>query len=194
MANIHTPEFKVSWPKVFKPELNELSGKMEYSVVALFPKGADLSKLKAAAKALVEEKWGTDQSKWPKKADGSPGIRLPFKKQSLTRLNKEGKTVDNPGHEEGAEMMDFKTTAKPGVVDQNVQPILSEAEFYAGCFAVASVRPFYYDTKGNRGVSFGLQNIQKTKEGDPLSGRARPETEFAPIAGTETSNTNDMFS
>lgn len=194
MSNLMTPEFRVSWPKLFTPELNDQNGKMEYSVQALFPKGTDLSKLKAIAHQLVAEKWGPDQSKWPKKSNGESAIGNPFKKQSLTRVNKEGKTVDNPGHVEGAEFMTFKTTQKPGVVDQNVQPIIAEQEFYAGCYAIASIRPFYYDTKGNRGVTFYLQNIQKTKEGDQLSGRPKPETEFAAIAGTETSNTNDMFS
>jgi hypothetical protein len=190
MANVITPEFRVSWPKVLKPELNKLSNKEEYSVQALFPKGTDLSKLKAAAKAATEAKWGTDSAKWPK------NLRLPFKEQTETRVNLEGKTVANPGHVNGAVYLSLKSTQKPGVVDQNVQPIMSESDFYSGCWAIASINAKAYDQAGNRGISFYLQNIQKTKEGDPLTGRMKPETEFAAIAGTEdgAANTNDMFS
>lgn len=73
MSNVKTPEFRVSYPKVFKPELNTLNGKQEYSVVALFPIGANLTALKKAAQAAVEKEWGTDPTKWPK------GLKLPLK-------------------------------------------------------------------------------------------------------------------
>ena len=46
---VTTPEFRVSFPVVFKPKKNDLSGEDEYSIVALFPKGADLTALKNAA-------------------------------------------------------------------------------------------------------------------------------------------------
>jgi len=63
MANVMTPEFRMSFPKLFKAEKNDLNGKMEFSVTALFPKGADLSKLKAAAHAACVKKWGADPKK-----------------------------------------------------------------------------------------------------------------------------------
>lgn len=186
MSNTITPEFRVSYPNVFKPKYNELAKKEEYSVVALFPKGADLSKLKATVQAAVEEKWGKDQAKWPK------NLRLPFKVQSLTRVNAKGETVPNAGHVDGAIYLDLKSKTKPQVVDQQVQPIIEETEFYAGAWAIASVRAYAYDQAGNRGVSFGLVNIQKVREGEPLAGRSTPEMDFAPIAGA-VSDTTDLF-
>ena len=53
MANVITPEFRASYPKLFKAEVNQMSGKAEYSVVALFKKGEDLTALKKAAEQAL---------------------------------------------------------------------------------------------------------------------------------------------
>jgi hypothetical protein len=190
MANVNTPKFRVSYPNVFKPRRNELNGKDEYSVVALFPKGADLSKLVEAAQKAMIAKWGPDKTKWP------ANIRSPFRKQEERAKNVDGKIILPPGHEEGAIFLNLKSNQAPGVVDQQVQKIINEADFYAGCFAIASVNAFAYDQKGNRGVSFGLGNIQKVSEGEPLGNRAKPEQDFAPIAvegGTAAADASDLF-
>lgn len=177
MANVMTPMFRVSWPNVFKPRKNEMNGKEEYSVVALFPKGADLTPLKKAAEAAIVEKWGPDKSKWPS------NIRSPFRDQGEKGKLVDGKKILPAGYEEGAIFLNLKSTHRPGVVDQNVQDIIDESQFYPGCFARATVNAFAYDQKGNRGVSFGLANVQKVKDGDPLSGRPSAVEEFAPIEG-----------
>lgn len=176
MSNVNTPKFRVSYPKVFKAERNKLSGQDEYSVVALFPKGADLTVLKAAAQAAIEKKWGPDKSKWP------TNLKSPFRDQAEKAKLDNGKKTLPAGHEEGAIFMNLKSKKKPAVVDRNVQDILVESDFYGGCWAVASVNAYAYDQAGNRGVSFGLGNIQKVGEGDSFAGRTTPEQDFAPIA------------
>ncbi len=183
MANVVTPPFRVSYPALFTAKKNDLNGKMEYSVVALFKKGEDLTKLKNAVKECIEAKFGKDQAKWPK------NMRTPFRDQKeREKLNEEtGKMVLPEGYEEGAIFINLKSSQRPGIVDKDVQPILDQSEFYAGCWAQASVNAFYYDQKGNKGVSLGLQNIQKVKDGDPLGGRTKAEDDFAPIAGATDS-------
>jgi len=178
--NVMTPKFRVSFPKLFKAEVNKLSGKTEYSVVALFEKGADLSELKNAVTELLTEKLGADKAKWPK------NLKSPFRDQA--EREKDGKLP--AGHAAGAVFMNLKSKDRPGVVDAKVQTILDENEFYGGCYARATVRPYYYDNAGNKGVAFGLQNVQKLADGEPMSGRAAAETEFAPV---ETSDA-DMWS
>ena len=37
---------------------------------------------------------------------------------------------------------------------------------------------FTYDTKGNKGVSFGLNNVQKVKDDEPLGNFSRAEDDF----------------
>lgn len=179
---INTPVFRASYPKVFKAELNKLNGKMEFSVVALFPKTADLSALKKAAQDACIEKWGEDKTKWPK------NLRSPFRDQG-EKANDDGALP--PGHEKGAIFMNFKSKNKPGVVDQNVQEIIDGTDFYPGCFAKAHVNAFAYDQAGNRGVSFGLNHIQKVKDGEPLDGRTRVEDAFAPIPAEENESTTE---
>lgn len=193
MANINTPTFRVSYPNVFKAKRNDLNGKDEFSVVALFKKGEDLSALKAAAQKAIVDKWGPDKEKWPK------NLRSPFRDQSERAKEVDGKRILPAGHEEGAIFLNLKSSQRPGVVDQNVQDIIDESQFYAGCYARASVNAYAYDQKGNRGVSFGLGNIQKVRDGEPLGNRAKPEQDFAPIqveegASQSTGSATDIFS
>ena len=176
MANITTPEFRVSYPNVFKPKMNELSNKEEFSLVALFPKNADLSKLKKAVDEAIVKKWGADKAKWPK------NIRLPFRDQGERIEDAKSKNKPAPaGHEAGAVYLNLKSNMKPGLVDAGMNEIIDETQFYAGCFARASVSVYCYDQKGNRGVSIGLQHIQKLRDGESLGGRPRVEEAFEPI-------------
>ncbi len=172
MANVLTPFFRVSYPNVFKPKKNELNGKQEYSLVALFPKGADFTALKAAAKEAIDKKWPKDKP---------ANLKNPLRDQAERAKIVDGKKVLPPGYEEGAMFSTLKCTNRPGLVDGKNQDIINESDFYAGCWARASVNVFAYDQAGNRGVSFSLQNIQKWKDDEPLSGRPKASTEFAPV-------------
>jgi hypothetical protein len=175
---MNTPEFRVSYPNVFKAKKNEMNGKDEYSVVALFKKGADLSALQKAAEEACIEKWGADKNKWPRP------LRSPFRDQG--ERAKEG--VLPEGYEQGAIFINLKSNQRPGVVDSQVQEIIDTSQFYAGCYAIASFRAYAYGGPGTKfpaGVAFGLGNVQKTRDGDPLSGRTLPTADFKPIEGAQ---------
>lgn len=175
----HTPKFRVSYPSVFKPRKNDLNGKDEYSVQALFAPGENLDKLKEAAKAACEKKWGKDATKWP------PNLRSPFRDQAdRAKKNEKGDMVLPEGYVAGAKYLNLKSERKPGVVDGQVQPILDQTHFYAGCYAIAVVEAYAYDQKGNRGVSFGLQHLQKVADGEPFGNRVKVEDAFAPISAS----------
>ena len=166
MADIvMTPEFRVSFPAVFKPRVPQNDdgspGTPKYGVTMLFAKDADLSKLKAAAQEAVKEKWG---DKPPK------NLRSPFRDQGDRELE---------GYVEGCVFINASSLQKPGLVDRQRQDIIDETEFYAGCYARATVRAFAYEKKGNKGVAFGLNNVQKLRDGDPLGGRTRAQDDFA---------------
>lgn len=183
-----TPKFRVSYPNVFKAKRNELSGKDEYSVVALFTKDTDLAGLKATVVKVLEAELGADQKKWPK------NLKLPFRDQGeKKKTTDEGKEILPSGHVEGAIFLNLKSKTKPGVVNAQVEDIIDEAEFYAGCWARASVNAYYYDAAGNKGVAFGLVNIQKVAEGDPLSGRTTAIEDFSPVT-TTTKDASGLFS
>lgn len=177
--NVLTPKFRVSFPNVFRPgKVMQPGAEPKYSITMLFEKGADLSKLQAAAKAVCEEKWGADKTKWPK------NLRNPFRDQGEKEW---------PGYEAGAIFISASSKQKPGLVDEKVQDIIEEHQFYPGCYARATVRAFAYDQAGNRGVSFGLQNIQKLADGEPLGGRTNPSQDFEAVSGGAASTAEALF-
>lgn len=173
-----TPKFRVSYPKVFKPEYNKLAKRDEYSVVALFPKGADLEKMKEAALEVGKAMFGPNPKKWPK------NFKSPFKDQGeREKENDDGTTALPDGYVKGAVMVQMKSKNKPGLIDQQKNPIEDESEFYAGCWARANVYISAYEIDGgvNRGVSIALNHLQKVADGDPFSGRPKAEEVFEAI-------------
>lgn len=161
--NVLTPEFRASFVFLFQPRRANDQAEPKYSVSMLFAKNADISALQKAATAAVTAKWG---DKLPKK------LKSPFLNQGDYALE---------GYESGNVLIRASSIQKPGIVDKLVQPILDASEVYSGCFGRASVRAFAYEVSGNCGVSFGLQNFQKLRDGDPIGGRSRPEDDFTPV-------------
>jgi len=161
-----TPEFRVSFPKVFKPDAFEDQAP-KYSCVMLFKKSTDLSSLKKAVHAAKVDKWGADESKWPK------SIRSPFK---------DGDEKEDLDGYKGHITVNASNKHRPEVVDQAVQPITEESQaFYAGCYARAAIRAFAYGgpgTKFTAGVSFSLESIQKLREGESFSGKRKAADVF----------------
>ena len=174
-VKLMTPVFRVSFPHLFRPSDNKTEdGKAKYQLSMLFPPGTDLALLKKAARECAEQHFN---GKIP------PRLKTPFL---------DAGTYEYEGYEPGWTLIRVSTTTKPGVVDQNVQPIIDEAEFYPGCWARATVTVYGWTFKGNNGVSFGLQNVQKIKDDDSFGGgRRKAEDDFAPVEGASTGD--DIF-
>lgn len=69
----------------------------------------------------------------------------------------------------------------PDVVDRNLEPIESEKDFYSGVIGRASLNFYPFNRNGNKGVAVGLNNVQKLKDGEPLTTAARAEDDFGDI-------------
>lgn len=191
-----TPKFRVSYPNVFEARKNEMSDKMEYSLTGIFPKDTDFTKLEAAVKVAVVDKWGEDRKGWPR------SLRLPFRKsEELAEVGEDenvkrdanGKLVLPMGHEEGGKWIRMKSNLKPGLIGANREDIIDKNQFYAGCFARATVKAFAYEVKGNAGVSLWLQNIQKTGDGEPLAGRPKAQDQFEAIPDLAQGSSSDAL-
>lgn len=177
--NIMTPEIRVSFAHVFHPQANPANPNAEkkYSMAHLFPHPDKMTpaykkeyavftaKIKAAIEKAIADKWG---------AKKPANLRMPFRDQGE-------KTFD--GYEAGAVWFNASSKNKPGLIDAGNNDIIDESEFYSGCYARSTLRVYAYDTAGNRGVGIGLQNIQKLRDGEPLSGRLKAQDEFEPVAG-----------
>lgn len=177
VEEVVTAEFRVSWPNVLKPRPDQ-NGKLKYSLVALFSPGANLSVLQRLELEAGSALWGRDRKAWP------PKYKNPFKDQKDLGKTIEGKWVLYPGSVAGAIYMNFSANSEypPTLLGPDAQPIIEPSKFYAGCYARAVVSAFAYDNVG-QGVSFNLAHVQKTKDGEPLTSRSKPENFFSPLEG-----------
>jgi len=167
-----TPEFRAAFISVFKAtSMKNADGsvnKPKFSIRAAFPPTAKLDALKKEAEMAAREKWG---DKIPKT------LRSPF------RTNEE---LENPivGIGDDWIIMSFSANEdrRPGIVDSKLQDIIDDADVYSGAWYRAQVRAFAYENAGNKGVSFGLQNVQKLRDDDPLgNGRIPASKAFEPV-------------
>jgi hypothetical protein len=166
-----TPPFRVSFPSVFtKSEFGE--GKPKYSVVALFYPGKMNDKEKAQFKAMQGLLDEACRGKF-----GKPLVEMAKNPNFKRGLRKGEEKADLDGYGEGCVFATLSTLNRPGLIDKEKQPILSEEDFYAGCWARATVTAYGYDNK-SKGVAIGLQNLQKLGEGDPFSSRVAAEEDF----------------
>jgi hypothetical protein len=171
-----TPVGRCAFANVWKPKAIQEGQEAKYSLILLFDKKAQESTEYKTMKELVMQcivkKWGADKTKWP------ANLRNPFRKAE-----------EKPGYqgfEAGMVFISASSKDRPGVVDLNATAILNQEDFYSGCYARATINVFAYDKLGNRGVSFGLNNIQKYKDGEKFSGKTRAEDDFTAIKPDET--------
>ena len=158
-------------------------GKPKFSCALVFAPGADLTSLKKAALAAAEAKWPGKVAEMIQKhkasiAAGGPFLfRLPFR------------TDAKEGYPDGATFINVRTERAPQCVYAHAAPGTDKPELipaekisevlYAGAQVRASLNAFAYDTKGNKGVSFALNNVQKLGEGERLDNRTAAIDEFA---------------
>jgi hypothetical protein len=170
-----TPKFRVSFPNVFKPKAAFEGQEPTYNIQMLFPKDTDLTEMKKAVKEAIQAKWG----------DKKPAnLRIPFN---------DGDEKDYESHK-GHYYVNSKSKMRPGIVDQELNDIIDPSDFYGGCYARATLTAFAYDTAGNKGVAFGLQNLQKLDDGEAFSGRVDAKNDFESVGSSnESSETDDDF-
>lgn len=196
-----TPKFRVSYPAIFESSAPPKSDKKFFSVVAIFDlaeiaKDPEQTKLLTAMKQALAD---CAREKW--------GDKLPSKFKSPWRKGEE-KMVDgvySPGYGPNTVFVTLKTEDKnnglrPGLVDQQKLRITDQSLFYAGCYAHATINAYAWTHLfSGSGVSFGLQNVQKIADGEPLGGgRAKAEDDFSAVTGgadvVAPDAFNDMFS
>ena len=153
-----TGEVRFSYFSALSARTNEMNGKEEFSTQVLVPKSDTdtVAGLKAAAKAALTEKFG---DKIPK------NIRNPLRDGDT-----ETKGDGSPMGEEyaGHWFFNTKSSKRPGAVDAEGNDILGNDEIVSGDYGRVSLNAYAYDTAGNKGVSFGLNNIMFTRRGKPL--------------------------
>jgi len=159
-----TPEFSTSYVNVWEAKMND-QGKLKYSLSMLFPKGTDLSEMEKCAENAIINTWGSDKSKWPKK------LRMPFRDGD----------EDRPDDEPYVDKIFVNTSIdkKPPIVDLYRNPITDPDEFYSGCRGRAQGNFATYNNNGNVGVSFYVNSLLKTADGERFGGGPSAVSAFA---------------
>jgi hypothetical protein len=176
-TKVVTGVVRLSYVHVFEPWSNDPEQDKKYSVVILVPKTdkVTIKKIKAAQQAALE----AGKSKVFKGA-------IPKTWKDTFRDGDEEKDTEEQPEFAGCYFMSVNSKNKPGVVDNNLNAILDPTELYSGCYARVDMNGFAFNTSGNKGVSFGLNNIMKVRDGEALGGvRSKAEDVFAEFAGED---------
>lgn len=190
-GNLVTPKGRLLWSNLFAPR------KEKHDCNLLIPKSADITALKEAVFEAGKDKFAKafkdGGGKWPS------SLRNPFKK-----------TADNDRLVAALESADLKvedfplffaarSKDKPGVVGPSGKSDGIEAEqVYPGRWARMSIQAFGYEKDGNKGVTFGLVNVQLLDNDDEFvigGGRVSAESEFdaVEVAGDDAASSDEMF-
>jgi hypothetical protein len=173
ITKVVTNEVRFSYSHVWQPDSID-GDDPKYSVSILIPKHdvATIQKVQAAVQAAAEA--GKSKIAGPNGQINYQILKTPLRDGDAERS-------DDPSYV-GHYFMNASSKHQPGIVDQNVQPIMNQSEFYSGCYGRASVNFYAYNAKGNKGIACGLNNVQKIRDGEPLSGGSSPEEDFTPVA------------
>lgn len=164
---IITGEARFSFVHLLKPRENQFGGEPRYSVTILVPKSDVATKqlidsaIEASIQRGVSEKWN--------------GVRPPMVSTPIHDGDGVRPSDGMPFGPECAGHWVFTASSpldeRPEVVDVNLNPILEPSEIYSGMYGRIAINFAPYFQAGKRGVgAYISKNVQKTRDGEPLSG------------------------
>lgn len=161
---------RFSYANVFEPKAAQEGAKEKYSVSILIPKKnkATLKAMEEAIEAAVGLSAAKFKNKDPKKLKN---FKWPLRDGDEEREDDENYA--------GMMFVNASSDNKPSIVDADKDQIFDADDFYSGCWGRASVNFYGFSVSGNMGIACGLNNLQKLKDGDRLSGGASAAEDFA---------------
>ena len=171
MKVITGPDTRWSYANVWEPKSIN-GGAPKYSVSLIIPKSdtRTVTKIKAAIEAAYRE----GESKLKGNGKSVPAlsvIKTPLRDGDLER-------PDDAAYA-NAYFINANATSAPGIVDADLNPIMTRSEVYSGVYGRASITFYAFNSSGNKGIACGLNNLQKMRDGEPLGGKASAESDFA---------------
>jgi len=168
---ITTPIFRCSFLRVFTPAKDQF-GRDVYEVTMLF-EPQDYKAHKDKFEEIIEE--ATELF------FGPPGkrpemLKTPFRKGvQRSHSYPQGFDLTEYPDYEGKMIAPARSyEIQPGIVNAQREDIIDPKEVYSGMYARASIVAYGYDNKGGKGIAFGLQNIQKIKDGEYMGSNRGP--------------------
>jgi hypothetical protein len=144
----------------------------KYSVSLIIPKSD--TKTVAKINAAIEAAYAEGESKLKGNSRSVPplsSIKTPLRDGDIER-------PDDPAYA-GCYFINANSATAPGIVDANLNPVLTRSEVYSGVYGRASISLYAFNSNGNRGIACGLNNLQLLRSGEPLGGKASAESDFS---------------
>lgn len=175
-TKVVTGKVRFSFVNVFEARAFGENNEPKYSVMLLIPK-SDVSTINRCVKAIDAAAQKGLSTKFGGKLP--PVLKTTFKDADKD-TDQDGEVFkDKWDYTEGHYIINVSSRNQPSVVDANLNPIINPVEFYSGCFGRASINFFAYNNNGNKGVSAGLNNLQKLEDGESLGNFSTPEQDFS---------------
>lgn len=176
-----TGKVRLSYCHLMEPRQRNPKEEAKYSTALIIPKSdkVTLKALRAAEEAAIAEglasrKFTQREVDLGAKTQGAKGLSA-----SIIKDGDEDADLDKNPEYEGSWYMNVSAgTRRPGIIDRQREPITDKSEVYSGCYARVSITAFPYDRDGNKGVSFGLNHVQKLADGEPFGSFTRAEDDF----------------
>ena len=165
-VKIVTGKVRFSYANVFIPVASEEGKTPKYSVSLIIPKSdkETVEKIKAAYEEVKAGAAAFFGGVVPKGLKG--GLR-------------DGDEEKDDAAYANAYFVNANSVQRPGLVDSDMNAIISPEDFYSGCYGRASLTFYPYNQQGSKGIAVGLNNLQKTADGDKLGGGSSAAQDFA---------------
>jgi hypothetical protein len=152
-------DVRLSYCYAIKGKLNDKNEKVYSTTILVRKNHPQIEEIKAAINAAKEK----GKEKLGKGAVKSPLLDGDAQEDGAYKYSDEV----NRGH---FLLRAANYTRQPKVVDRQKNEILDADELYSGCYANVVINFYAYNSGSNKGISPGLEAIQKKSEGERLSG------------------------
>lgn len=189
MSKVISPKFRMSYANVVVPvagtDDDGNATEEQYSVCCVFTKQDDLTAIRKAIAEVVVEKFGQEKAReiLGKMVPGG-SIKNPL------RSDVEGKYGEANEHL----FMNARNKIKPQIAHpyagtDGKPKLMTDEEAkelcYSGAYARASLKFFWFDKKGNKGVGCSLNNVQWLGHGERLDNRTKAQDDFDVVEAAE---------
>jgi len=175
-TKVVTGKVRFSFVNVFEAKAFGEGQTPKYSVMLLIPKSdvGTIGRMKKAIDAAAQKGLST------KFGGKLPAVLKTTLKDADKDTDQDGELfADKWPETAGHYIINVSSKNQPQIVDAARNPIINPVEFYSGCYGRASINFFAYNNNGNKGISAGLNNLQKLEDGESLGSFTTAEQDFA---------------
>ena len=167
-TKVITGKVRFSYANVFEPTAMQDGQTPKYNVSIIISK-SDTKTVEAIKKAIEAAKEAGKSKIADKNGKIPVNLKTPLRDGDEER-------PDDPAYE-NSYFINANSERKPGIVDRDLNPIMSRDDFYSGCYGRASIN-FYAFSVNLKGIACGLNNLQKLEDGERLAGGSSAEEDF----------------